>query len=94
MQIKSQKSKNLNHQKPKPMDNEKFISVLKKLKYGERARVMFDMLMEHLNAEQDITKSGFFDKMKDAINGENEAQKELMEMTKPQPKKKRVSSSN
>lgn len=76
------------------MENDKFRAAIKKISYGERARVLFDMLMEHLNASQDITKSGFFEKMKEAIKGENEAQKELMEMTKPQPKKKRVSSSN
>jgi len=50
-----------------------FQDLNKIIRKGERVNVLFDMLMETLEAPEDATKSDFFGLMKDAIEAHQKA---------------------
>ena len=74
---------------------EKVYQAMKDAKFGERARVLFDMLADHLKLKYDQKGNDCWEKMKAAIDGETKANLFLMKMSKTSnPKKKRSVSSS
>lgn len=77
------------------MEKDRFMNLAKQIKAGERARVLFDMLMEVIEAQPDIKHTEFWECLKVKIMGEQKAIQELtsqqMNGVKPkQVRKKRV----
>lgn len=71
------------------MDKERFFSLTKDIRTGERVRVLFDLLMECIGAQESIKKGEFFEMLKAKIVAEQEAQAELMKAGGLDVKKKR-----
>lgn len=69
--------------------NQKIYDLMKKQQHGEIARVLFNVLMIHLKAPHDAKDNTFWQLMKEAIKGEQDAQMELFDLQK-KPKRKQT----
>lgn len=71
--------------------NDKFFELLKQRQIGERIRILWDMLMELINAQPDIPRTEFWLKLKEGFEMEQKAYDEMTKLSKPgkKPRKKR-----
>lgn len=75
------------------MEKSRFLELTKQIKTGERVRVLFDMIMELIEAAPDIQKADFWESLKGKIVAEQEAIQELtrqsVEAKKPEVKRRK-----
>lgn len=69
--------------------NDKFFELLKQRQIGERIRILFDMLMELINAQPDIPRTEFWLKLKEGFEMEQKAYDEMTKLGKASSKKPR-----
>lgn len=74
------------------MDKDRFFGLTKDIRTGERVRVLFDMLMETIGAEETIKKGEFFEVLRSKIVAEQDAIREMTSFGGPpkeiKPRKK------
>lgn len=63
--------------KNKTMDKDRFFQLVKQHKTGERVRVLFDIIMELIEASPDAERVDFWGLLKAKLQGEQDAMAEL-----------------
>lgn len=77
------------------MEKDRFFNLTKQIKTGERVRVIFELLMECIEASPDEERVDFWGKLKAKMVAEQEAIQELTKSSMDKPKqvsKKRATS--
>lgn len=71
------------------MEKSKFLELVKQRQTGERARVLWEILTEIIGFSPEGTRVEFWQKIKEAYEGEMKATEEMMRIPDKKPRKSR-----